>query len=400
MTTQPLTAPPGQQIGRPIRRREDPRLIQGRATYVDDVKLAGMLHLAFKRSEVAHGKIVRVDTSAAEAMPGVELVMTGAELAEILPPVPIGTPFPAPDHHALAPDTVRYVGEAVALVVASDRYTARDAAEAIEVEIERLPAVVDTEQALQGQPVVIHPDFKNNVALSLQSGTGVNAETGEVEDDAAIDQAFADAEVTISQRMTNQRLSPNAIEPRGVVAHFEPGKETLTVWTSSQIPHLAKLLLGAALGLGQHQVRVIAPEVGGGFGSKLQVYGEEYAISAVSRRLGRPVKWIEERSEAFMATTHGRDIIAYVDLAARRDGTVLGVRYRLIQDIGAYDFLLTAAIVPALALPVLTGSYDIPAVRCELTEVFTNKTPTDAYRGAGRPEAIYFVERHDGHARA
>jgi carbon-monoxide dehydrogenase large subunit len=393
MTTQPLVAPPGQQIGRPVKRREDPRLIQGRATYVDDIKLSGMLHLAFKRSDVAHGTIVRVDTSAAEAMPGVELVMTGADVAAILPPVPIGTPFPAPDHHAVAPETVRYVGEAVALVVATDRYTARDAADAIEVEIERLPAVVDTEQALQGSPAVLHPDFANNVALTLQSGTGVNAETGEVEDDSAIDQAFANAEVTISQRMTNQRLAPNAIEPRGVVAHFEPGKEYLTVWTASQIPHLAKLLLGAALGLGQHQLRVIAPEVGGGFGSKLQVYGEEYVLAAVSRRLGRPVKWIEERSEAFMATTHGRDIIAYIDIAANRDGSLLGMRYRLIQDIGAYDFLLTAAIVPALALPVLTGTYDVPAVRCELTEVFTNKTPTDAYRGAGRPEALYFVER-------
>ena len=393
MTTQQLPGPPGQLIGQRIKRREDPRLIQGRGTYVDDIKLVGMLHLAFKRSDVAHGRILSVDTAAADAMPGVELVMTGAELKEIMPPVPIGTPFPAPDHHAVAPDTVRYVGEAIALVVAGDRYAARDAADAIEVEIEELPVVVDPEQALQGQPTVLHEGFENNVALELRSGTGVNADTGEVEDDSALERAFAEAEVTISQRIVNQRLVPNAIETRGVVAHYEPGKEHLTVWSSTQIPHLAKLLLGAALGLGQHQVRVIAPEVGGGFGSKLQVYGEDYVLSAVSRQLGQPVKWIEERSEAFLATTHGRDIIGYVDVAAKRDGTLLGLRYRLIQDIGAYDFLLTAAIVPALALPVLTGTYDVPAARCELTEVFTNKTPTDAYRGAGRPEAIYFVER-------
>ena len=378
-------------VGERVKRREDPRLIQGRATYVDDVKLAGMRHLAFKRSDVAHGRIRAIDTSAAEAMEGVEAVFTGARLAELLAPMPIGTPFPSPPHRAVATDVVRYAGEPVAVVVASDRYTARDAADAIVVDLEPLPAVVDPELAMSGKPAVIHADFPNNLAVALvPSGTGVGAD-GSV-DDAAVDRAFAAAEVVISQRMMNQRLVPNAMEPRGVVAHFEPGKGSMTIWSSTQNPHILRTMIAAMTGLGQDQVRAIAPEVGGGFGAKINIYGEEYVAAAVSKALGLPVKWIEDRSEAFVATTHGRDIIGYVDLAARRDGKVLGLKLRLIADVGAYNMLLTAAI-PTLTMLMANGTYDIPAIRTTLTEVFTNKTPTDAYRGAGRPEATYFVER-------
>ena len=211
-------------------------------------------------------------------------------------------------------------------------------------------------------------------------------------DDTAIDAAFAKAEVVISQRMVNQRLAPSAMEARGVVAHFEPGKETMTIWSSTQNPHILKSFIAAMTGLGQDQVRAIAPEVGGGFGAKINIYGEEYVAAAISKRLGIPVKWVEDRSEAFVATTHGRDILGYVDLAAKRDGTVLGLKLRLIADIGAYNMLLTAAI-PTLTMLMANGTYNIPAIRTTLTEVFTNKTPTDAYRGAGRPEATYFVER-------
>jgi carbon-monoxide dehydrogenase large subunit len=211
-------------------------------------------------------------------------------------------------------------------------------------------------------------------------------------DDTAIDAAFAQAEVVISQRMVNQRLVPNAIEPRGVVAHYEPGKGTMTIWSSTQNPHILRTMIAAMTGMGQDQVRAIAPEVGGGFGAKINIYAEEYVAAVVSKRLGLPVKWIEDRTEAFVATTHGRDIIAYVDLAARRDGRVLGLKLRLIADIGAYNMLLTAAI-PTLTMLMANATYDIPAIRTTLTEVFTNKTPTDAYRGAGRPEATYFVER-------
>lgn len=378
-------------VGERVKRREDPRLIQGRATYVDDIKIAGMQHLAFKRSDVAHGRIRSIDTSAAEAMDGVEAVFTGAQIAQMLAPMPIGTPFPSPPHRAVAFDVVRYAGEPVAVVVASNRYTARDAADAIVVDIDPLPAVVDPELAMTGQPTVIHPDFPNNLAVALvPSGTGVSAD-GTV-DDSAIDKAFAQAEIVISQRMMNQRLVPSAIEPRGVVAHYEPGKGSMTIWSSTQNPHILRTMIAAMTGLGQDQVRAIAPEVGGGFGAKINIYGEEYVAAAISKRLGIPVKWVEDRSEAFVATTHGRDIIGYVDIAATRTGEVLGLKLRLIADIGAYNMLLTAAI-PTLTMLMASGTYAIPAIRTTLTEVFTNKTPTDAYRGAGRPEATYFVER-------
>src|SRR6266850_1139956 len=379
-------------VGQRVKRREDPRLIQGRASYVDDVKIAGMQHLAFKRSDVAHGRIRSIDTSAAQAMDGVEAVFTGAQIAELVGPMSPGTPFPAPVHRAVAVDTVRFAGEPVAVVVASDRYVARDAADAIVVEYDVLPAVVDPERAMTGKPAAIYPEFPNNVAVeNLPSGTGVSRD-GKGVDDSAIDRAFAAADVVISQRMVNHRLVPNAIEPRGVVAHYEPGKESMTIWSSTQNPHILRTVIAAANGLGQDQVRAIAPEVGGGFGAKINIYGEEFVAAAISKRLGIPVKWIEDRSEAFVATTHGRDLIGYVELAARRDGKVLGLRLRLIADVGAYNMMFTAGI-PTLAALMANATYDIPAIRTRLTEVFTNKTPTDAYRGAGRPEASYFIER-------
>jgi len=323
-------------------------------------------------------------------MEGVEAVFTGAEIATFLAPMPIGTPFPSPEHRAVAVDTVRFSGEPVAVVVASDRYVARDAADAIVVSYDPLPAAVDVEQAMTGKPAVIHPDFPNNLAIALvPSGTGVSAD-GKVVDDTAINEAFAKADVVVSQRMVNQRLVPNSMETRGVVAHYEPGKGTMTIWSSTQNPHILRTFIAALTGLGQDQVRAIAPEVGGGFGAKINIYGEEYVAAALSKRLGIPVKWSEDRSEAFVATIHGRDILAYVDLAAKRDGTLLGLKFRLIADIGAYNMLLTAAI-PTLTMMMANGTYNIPAVRATLTEVFTSKTPTDAYRGAGRPEATYFL---------
>ena len=378
-------------VGQRVKRREDPRLIQGRGVYVDDVKIAGMQHLAFKRSDVAHGRIRSLDTSAAEAVEGVEAVFTGAQIAELLGPMPIGTPFPSPAHRAVAVDTVRFVGDPVAVVVASDRYVARDAADAVAVEYEPLPAVVDPEAAMTGRPAALHAGYPHNVALGpLPSGTGAGRK-GAV-DDTAVDAAFEAADVVIAQRMVNQRLAPNSIEARGVVAHYEPGREALTIWSSTQNPHILRTFVAQMLGLGQDRVRAIAPEVGGGFGAKINIYGEEYVAAALSKRLGLPVKWIEDRSEAFLATVHGRGLIAYVELAATRDGKVLGLRMRIIADIGAYNMLLTAG-VPTNSMTMANATYAFPAIRATLTEVFTNKTPTDAYRGAGRPEAAYFVER-------
>ena len=378
-------------VGQRVKRREDPRLIQGRGTYVDDVKIAGMQHLAFKRSDIAHGRIRSVDTSAAEAMDGVEAVFTGAQIAGLLAPMPIGTPFPSPEHRAVAVDTVRFVGDPVAVVVARDRYVARDAADAIVVDYEPLPAVVDPEKAMSGESAVLHADFPNNVALGpLPSGTGVGRK-GAV-DDTGVEAAFESADVVVAQRMVNQRLAPSSIEARGVVAHYEPGREALTIWSSSQNPHILRTFVARMLGLGEDRVRAIAPEVGGGFGAKINIYGEEYVAAALSKRLGLPIKWVEDRSEAFLATVHGRDLIAYVELAAARDGRVLGLRMRIIADIGAYNMLLTAG-VPTNSMTMANATYAIPAIRATLTEVFTNKTPTDAYRGAGRPEAAYFVER-------
>src|SRR5262249_10866369 len=214
--------------------------------------------------------------------------------------------------------------EPVAVVVARDRYVARDAADAIVVDIDPLPAVVDVEQAMTGQPTVIHPEFANNLAVALvPSGTGVTPD-GQV-DDSAIDAAFKNAEVVIPQRMVNHRLAPSAIEPRGVVAHYEPGKGTMTIWSSTQNPHILRTFIAALNGLGQDQVRAIAPEVGGGFGCKINIYGEEYVAAAISKQLEMPIKWTEARSEAFVATIHGRDILGLDDPGAKEDGTALGL---------------------------------------------------------------------------
>ena len=243
------------------------------------------------------------------------------------------------------------------MVVACDRYVARDAADAVVVDCEPLPAVVDPEKAMSGESVVLHADFPNNVALGpLPSGTGVGRQ-GAV-DDSAVDAAFEAADVVTAERMVNQRLAPSSIEARGVVAHYEPGREALTIWSSTQNPHILRTFLAQTFGLGEDRVRAIAPEVGGGFGAKINIYGEEYVAAALSR-LGLPIKWIEDRSEAFLATVHGRDLIAYVELAAAREGRVLGLRMRIIADIGAYNMLLTAR-VPTHSMTMATPPTRFP----------------------------------------
>src|SRR5438046_3520384 len=283
-------------------------------------------------------------------------------------------------HPVLAEGRVRYVGEPVAVVVAEDLYVARDAAEKIEVEYEPLPVVTDMEKALSNDTAYVHDEFKSNQAFThtLKNGN--------------LEAAFKKADKVVKQRMINQRLCPLAMEPRAVIAEYLPGENRLTVWSSTQIPHLLKTQISLLVGLPETSVRVIAPEVGGGFGSKLNVYGEEGVVPWLAMKTGRPVKWNEGRRENFMATIHGRDALNDVELALKKDGTILGLRARVLDAMGAYHQLLTP-LIPQLTALMHAGSNKIPAIPIDLVGVFTNKMSTDAYRGAGRHEATFNVER-------
>ncbi len=370
-------------IGKRMKRKEDPRLIQGIGHYVDDLQLSGMHHAAIVRSPHAHARIRSLDTSKARTAPGVALVLTGADIRGAIGPVPCAAQIPdmkAALRHPLATDKVRFVGEPVAVVVAADRYAARDAADLVEVDYEPLTPVVNPEKALAKGAPLVYEQFKDNVAYRWE------LEGGDLK------KAFKQADKMIRQRMINQRLIPVAMEPRGVLADYQPGEKQLTVWSSTQIPHLLRTQLAAMLGVPEYSVRVITPEVGGGFGSKLNVYAEEALIGYLAMRLGKPVKWIESRRENFLATIHGRDQIDDVEVAVKRDATILGLRCKIIADLGAYYQLLTP-LIPTLTGLMICGCYKIPAVRVEITGVFTNKMATDAYRGAGRPEATYIIER-------
>ena len=371
------------QIGARVRRKEDPRLITGRATYTDDIKLPGMLHLALVRSPHGHARITEIDLSEAEGMEGVVAVVTGADLEGAVAGLPVAhtlEELKQPPHRALTIDKVRYVGDAVVAVVADDPARARDAADRVRIEYETLSAVVDLEQATSESAPLVHEEEGSNVAYEFPFAAG------------DVDAALAEAEVVIRQRIWNQRQVPVAIEPRSVVARYDRGLRKLTLWSTTQIPHLLRTQLAVGLGLPEHSVRVIAPEVGGGFGSKLNVYAEEFLVAHLARTLDRPVKWTATRTEDFQATTHGRDQLADVEVAADDEGRLLGMRVRLVQDLGAYHQLLTP-VVPTLTILMLPGCYRLPSLEVHLSGVFTNKTPTDAYRGAGRPEATYLIER-------
>lgn len=370
-------------VGKPLKRKEDPRLIQGLAHYVDDVVLHGMHHAAILRSPYAHAKIRSVDVSKAKVAPGVALVLTGADLRGSISAVPCAAQIPdmkAAPRPVLALDRVRFVGEGVAVVVAADRYAARDALDLIEVDYEPLTPVVDPEKAMEKGAPVLHEGNEDNIAARWE------LEGGDLK------AAFEKADKVIKQRILNQRLIPAAMETRGVVADYKPGERQLTVWSATQIPHLLRTQIAAMLSVPEHSVRVIAPEVGGGFGSKLNVYPEEALMGFLAMRLGKPVKWIESRRENFQTAIHGRDQIDDVEVAVKRDGTILGLRLHVIADLGAYYQLLTP-MIPTLTGLMASGCYKIPAIRAEVVGVLTNKMATDAYRGAGRPEATYLVER-------
>jgi carbon-monoxide dehydrogenase large subunit len=372
-------------MGNSVLRKEDPPLLTGQASFTDDIRLPGMLHFALLRSPHAHARIRSIDASAAMERPGVVAVFTGEDLAgEWAIGIPTGWPvtedIKIPDHWPLARGEVNHAGDGVAVVVATDRYRAQDALEYIEVDYEVLPAVVDVEAALEEGSPLVHEDLGTNKCYTWPLGTG------------DIDKAFEEADVVVSGRYVQQRLIPSAIEPRAVVVNPEPATGNLTVYTSTQVPHFVKDILAIMCGVSDTKLRVVAPDVGGGFGGKLNVYAEEALALALARRLKVPVKWVEDRSENHLASTHGRGQVQHIELAARRDGKILGMKVRLLADMGAYLQLLTPgiAIFGSFTYP---GLYTFDAYSFECTGVFTNLTPTDAYRGAGRSEAAYAHER-------
>jgi carbon-monoxide dehydrogenase large subunit len=344
-----------------------------------------MLHMTLLRSPHAHARITDVDVSGALERPGVVAAFTGEELAEEwVVGIPTGWPvtedIKIPDHWPLARGEVNHAGDGVAVVVATDRYKAQDALEFIEVDYEVLPAVVDVEAALEDRAPLVHEDLGTNKCYTWPLGTG------------DIDDAFSKADVVVKGRYVQQRLIPSAIEPRAVVANPEPATGDLTLYTSTQVPHFVRDIVAVICGIPQTRLRVVAPDVGGGFGGKLNVYAEEALALALARRLGTPIKWVEDRSENHMASTHGRGQVQHIELAATNEGKILGMKVRLLADMGAYLQLLTPgiAIFGSFTYP---GLYTFDAYSFECTGVFTNLTPTDAYRGAGRSEAAYAHER-------
>src|SRR5437588_5718418 len=377
-------------LGSPIKRREDPRLITGQSTYVDDIKIPGMLHMAVVRSPYGHARINSINADAARKHPGVVAVYTAEDLKGAVGNIAIAVPLGKiaegmGARGALAEGKGRFIGDPVAIVIDEDLYTARDARDLVEVDYEPLPAAIDVEKSMEPGAPLLYVEFGTNVAF------GMHPPTDEI--DKVFAQTLADGGVVVKQRLVNQRLAPVAMETRGVVAEYRKASKSLTVWSSSQIPHILRNVLSAQVGLPQHQVRVIVPEVGGGFGSKLNIYPEEMVASFASMKTGRAVKWIEERSENLAVTIHGRDQVDYIEVAATRDGKVTGLKVYGISDLGSYCQLFTDVIMIAFGFPVSCGAYDIPAIHLSADIVLTNKAPTDAYRGAGRPEATFVVER-------
>ncbi len=376
-----MTVATATYVGTSVPRKEDRRLITGTGTYTDDVVVTGMVHAQFVRSPHAHARIIRIDTAAAKRAPGVVAVLTGAEAAGT-GTLPLFVKVPGikqSKHFPLAADKARYAGDAVAVVVAESRAAAKAAAALVDVAYEPLPAVVDAEQALAEGAPVVHEEFGTNLAWTYPFKAG------------DIDKAFGEADVVVRQRIVNQRLIPNAIEPRSVVAKVDGGD--LTLWSTTQIPHFVQLFVAINLGVPQNRVRVIAPEVGGGFGSKLNVYAEELVVPFLAKMIGRPVKWTEERREGYLATTHGRDMVHEAEIAAKRDGTVLGLRVRTVANMGGYLQAFAPVSATILHVFIIPGAYRLPAFDCEVRGAYTNTTPIDAYRGAGRPEAALLIER-------
>ncbi|MEZ4870106.1 MAG: xanthine dehydrogenase family protein molybdopterin-binding subunit [Caldilineaceae bacterium] len=384
----PIAAAP-QFMGVRIRRREDPALITGEGKYTGDLQLEGMLYMAVVRSPYPHARIRSIDTSSASAMDGVVAVLTGADLnpqmADVLPvAIPVTGPGYSDGHETprqvLATGKVRCVGDPVAIVVAESRYLAADAADAVMVDYEPLAGVSDPEQALAAGAPLLYEAWGTNQAFRWENGGG------------DVDGAFAAAAKVVEVRLVNQRLIPSAMEPRAVVASYDAAADQVTIWTSTQIPHGIKNEVAPVLGIPAAKIRVIAPEVGGGFGAKSNVYSEEAIVPFLAKQLGRPVKWVATRSEDYLTTSHGRDQINIIRLAADNNGRVSGADLTIIANCGAYYSRVMPAI-PTLSAMMMTGVYDIPNARCKAIGVMTNKGINEPYRGAGRPEAAFMIER-------
>ena len=371
-------------FGSALKRKDDPRLITGQGTYVEDVSLTGMLHIVLVRSPLAHASIKSIDSSEASKSPGVVAIFTGEDLKEELGSLPCGWVVPDTKevpHPPLAVDRVRYVGDAVVAVVAESTAQASDAASLVDVEYEELDTVIEMDDALADGAVQLHEDAPNNTAFEWEVDAG------------SISDARSSSDVAVTQRFVNQRLIPTAMENRGVVVDYNSGTDQITMWTSTQIPHLIRVLLALVTGHPEHLIRVIAPDVGGAFGSKLYLYAEEVIAPIIAKNLKRPVKWVESRSEGYLATTHGRDHITDIEIIGNRDGTITGLDVRTLANMGAYLSTFAPLIPTWLYGLMLSGPYKIPNIYCKVIAPFTNTTPVDAYRGAGRPEATYAVER-------
>ncbi len=377
-------------IGQSVRRKEDARFLLGAGQYTDDVTLPNQTHAYFLRSPHAHAKIRAIDTSKAKKAPGVIAIYTSADLEGVnglpcgwLITSVDGTPMKEPPHPVLAKGKVRYVGDQVALVVAETQNQAKDAAELIEVDYEVLPAVVNVVDALKSGAPQIHDEAPGNKCYTWAIG-----------DKSAVDAAFAKAAHVTKLDIVNNRLVPNAIEPRAAVASYNRADDGYTLYVANQNPHVERLLMTAfVLGLPEHKVRVIAPDVGGGFGSKIYLYAEETAMVWASKRVNRPIKWAAERSESFLSDAHGRDHVTHAELALDKDGKFLALRVHTTAAMGAYLSTFASCIPTILYATLLAGQYTTPAIYCEVTAAFTNTSPVDAYRGAGRPEATYVIER-------
>jgi carbon-monoxide dehydrogenase large subunit len=379
-------------IGASVRRKEDRRFLTGAGTYTDDIVRPGQTHAVFVRSPHAHARIQAVRTEAAKKAPGVVAAYTGADLAkDKIGNLPAGwlihnkdgTPMAEPPHPALVADKARHVGDQVAVVIAETKDQALEAAALVEVDYEVLPATVTVSQAIQPGAALVHDQVKSNTCYDWHLG-----------DKAATDAAFAKAHKVVSLDLVNNRLIPNAIEPRSAIGEYDRATDDLTLWTTSQNPHLIRLLLGAfTMGVPEHKLRVVAPDVGGSFGSKIFHYSEDFTALWAARKIGRPVKWTATRSEAFMTDCHGRDHATHCELALDRDGRFLGLRVRTLANMGAYLSQFAPSVPTYLYATLLAGCYATPAIYAEVRAVFTHTVPVDAYRGAGRPEACYLLER-------